>query len=362
MIIGVDGNEANIKQRVGVNIYTYKLISYFNTVANRKNHFIIYLKKNPLSDMPKENEYFTYRVIPGLFFWSRINFPLYLAFFKPDVLFCPAHYIPPFLSIPSVVTIHDLSYEYYPEEFKKKDLYTLKNWTSFSVKKAKKIISVSENTKRDISRTYNIKPTKISVIYNGNQQQKNENTNKYAIDISKPYILYIGTIQPRKNIERLIEAFSKLVHKNQSVKLVIAGKKGWLHDDIFASAIKFGVHDKVSFLGYVDDNTKSWLYKNASLFILPSLYEGFGLPLLEAMSYGCPVVTSNTSSLPEIGGNACYYFNPKSISDMTKAMDILLNDKILCTNLVQNGYKRIKEFSWKKCAEETLDLIKNQLN
>lgn len=359
MIIGVDGNEANVIQRVGVNVYTYELLSYFRSVANKNNQFAIYLRKNPLPDMPKKSAYFTYHVIPGPILWSILSLPIYLVYSKPDILFCPAHYSPRFTSIPTIVTIHDLSYEYFPDEFKKKDLYTLKNWTQYSVHKAKKIIAVSKNTKSDLSSIYHVPLEKISVIYNGTHQKSHASYTKYAININKPYILYVGTIQPRKNIERLIKAFSQLTKINNLIRLVIAGKKGWLHDDIFASAIKYGVHDKVSFLGFVDDNTKSWLYKNASLFILPSLYEGFGLPLLEAMSYGCPVITSDTSSLPEIGGNACYYFNPKSVSDMTQAMDRVLNDKILRANLIQNGFKRIENFSWTTCAKETLKIIIN---
>lgn len=357
MIIGIDGNEANVTERVGVNVYTYELLSYFQSVSNSKLRFVVYLKKKPLADMPKSNDYFIYRVIPGLFLWSRISFPFYLSFNKPDVLFCPAHYTPPFVSIPIVVTIHDLSYEFFPNEFKKKDLYTLKKWTTYSVKKAVKIIAVSKNTQSDISKIYNMPQDKISVIYNGISSKVKKSSKKFAIDITKPFILYVGTLQPRKNIELLIKSFSKISKMDNYVKLVIAGKKGWLHDDIFASAIKYEVHDKVSFLGFVSDDTKSWLYKNASLFILPSLYEGFGLPLLEAMSYGCPVVSSQTSSLPEIGDNACYYFNPTSEKDMINAINTVLKDKKIRTKLIQNGYKRVKKFSWNKCAKETLKTI-----
>lgn len=357
MKIGIDGNEANIIERVGVNIYTYELLKYFSKISSKKHQFIIYLKNKPLPDLPNEKKYFQYKVIPGCFLWSRTSLPIYLLFNKPDILFCPAHYSPMFSTIPTVVTIHDLSYEFYPNEFKKKDLYTLKNWTRKSINSSSHIIAVSKNTKKDIVSLYNVPEEKITVIYNGFTKSDIPQSNKYAIDLKYPFILYVGTIQPRKNIERLIRSFSIFNKKHKDIHLVIAGKKGWLYDDIFASAIRYNIENKILFLGYVDDNTKIWLYKNAKLFILPSLYEGFGIPLLEAMSHKCPTITSNSSSLPEICGNACLYFNPTSALDISKTIEKLISNEDLRKKLIEKGSKKIKEFSWEKCAKQTIKVI-----
>lgn len=168
MKIGVDGNEANVEKRVGVSVYALNIIKYFYKVANNDKQFIIYLKDSPLPDLPKENKYFKYRVISGKFLWSQIFLPLHLYLNREiDIYFSPAHYLPRFCPVPQVVTIHDLAYLYYPEDFTKKDLWQLINWTKFSVNKAVKIIAVSKTTKKDIIKNYGVNEDKISVVYNG---------------------------------------------------------------------------------------------------------------------------------------------------------------------------------------------------
>ena len=169
------------------------------------------------------------------------------------------------------------------------------------------------------------------------------------------YILFVGTLQPRKNIKRLIEAFSKL--KDKDVDLVVVGKKGWMYDEIINSPSEFGVGNRVKFLDSVEDEDLSTFYKNAIFFILPSLYEGFGLPVLEAMEYGCPVITSNVSSLPEAGGDAVLYVNPEDVKDITEKMQKLLQDDSLRKELVAKGREQVKKFSWKKTAEQTIKVL-----
>ncbi|MEK7109815.1 MAG: glycosyltransferase family 1 protein [Patescibacteria group bacterium] len=363
MKIGVDGNEANVEKRVGVSVYVLNLLKYFYKVASKEILFVVYLKNFPLSDLPKENKYFKYKIIKGKFLWSQIYLPLHLFFHKNiNVYFSPAHYLPRYCPVPQVVTIHDLAYLYFPEDFTKKDLWQLKNWTNFSINKANQIIAVSKTTKKDIIKNYGVDETKVSVIYNGYEKLsqklkvKSQNLNS-KVKSKQPFILYVGTIQPRKNLEILIDAFDKFIRTNKDFKLVIVGKKGWLYESIFEKVKSMNLENRIIFTGHVTDEDLIWYYKNAFCFVLPSLYEGFGIPVLEAMSYDCPTIISMTSSLPEIGGDASLYFDPKNSDDLLEKLITLYNNNELRKELISKGKQRIKDFSWEKCGKETLDVI-----
>lgn len=372
MVIGIDGNEANVDQKVGVSVYTTNLLSYWQKKANQNLRFKIFLKKRPLNNLPKTNEYFFYEVVSGERLWSQIFLPARLNLKRDiDVFFTPAHYAPRLCPVPMVVTIHDLSYFYYPEEFLKKDLYKLENWTKYSVQKASKIIAVSQNTKKDLSKFYRVPDNKIRVIYNGYEKIsrnsdlriKNYELNKnlkFRINNSN-YILYVGTLQPRKNVAMLIRAFNKFLQSNSKFKLVIVGRKGWLYKNIFELVRKLKIEKDVIFTDYIPDAELVELYRNAFCFVLPSLYEGFGITILEAMNYGCPVLSSNVSSLPEIGGNACLYFNPKNEKELLKKLNEIKNDDSLREQLKKKGKDQIKKFSWQKCADETLEVIRSAI-
>jgi len=363
MIIGVDANEANVKERVGVSTYAFNLLSFFKKKAEKNLRFKIFLKNQPQPDMPEEGRYFRYQVIKGRFFWSQIFLPWYLCQKKDiNVFFSPAHYIPRFCPVSSVVTIHDLSFIYYPQDFLKKDLYQLKTWTAYSVKKAKKIIAVSQSTKKDIIKIYKIPEEKIEVIYNGYEKPKTVTPSKFKIKkISCPYLLYVGTIQPRKNLSLLIDAFYKFNQIYNNYELVIAGKKGWLYKKIFDKVSDLGIEDRVFFTDYVTDFQLAYLYQNAFCLVMPSLYEGFGIPLLEAMSFNCPVVSSFSSSLPEIGSDACLYFNPLDVNDLVEKLLKLKDNEKLRNELTKKGCQRIKFFSWNNCGEKTLSTIINSV-
>ena len=165
----------------------------------------------------------------------------------------------------------------------------------------------------------------------------------------------MGTLQPRKNIVRLIEAFSKM--KNKDLDLVIVGKKGWQFEEILSAPKKFEASSRVKFLHDVSDEDLPSFYQNALFFILPSLYEGFGFPVLEAMQYSCPVITSNVSSLPETGGDAALYIDPESVLDITSKMEKLANDENLRKEMIEKGKKQVAKFSWEKTAKETLKVL-----
>lgn len=358
MIIGVDGNEANVVKKVGVSVYALNLLKYFKKKANKNLQFKIFLKSKPIN-LPEENNYYKYEIVPGKFLWSQIFLPFRLCRKKNiDIFFSPAHYLPRFYPSPSIVTIHDLSYLFYPEDFLKKDLYKLKNWTEYSLKKANQIIAVSKTTKKDIVKSYRVPEDKISVIYNGYEKNiKYQIPNIKIKDNNNPYILYVGTLQPRKNIISLINAFDKLKKLYPDFKLIIAGKKGWMYNKIFSQAADLGLENDVYFTDYVTDNQLIFLYKNAFCFVLPSLYEGFGIPILEAMSFDCPVIASYSSSLPEIGADSCLYFDPNNSFDLVEKIKMLKDDSKLRLELIRKGRLRVKDFSWEKCGEETLKVI-----
>lgn len=357
MNIGIDGNEANVRQQVGVSVYTHQLLHYFQQMATDKLVFTIYLRDKPLEHMPDTTPHFRYKVVGPKQLWSQIALPVHLfTNSKPDVFFSPAHYAPRISPVPTVVTIHDLSYFYYPHEFLKKDLYQLKNWTKYSVDRARKVITVSKHTKYDLIKFYSVPENKIAVIHNG--FEKNLPAGKSSkLGTNDPYILYVGTLQPRKNINTLIRAFAQYVTQFPKYKLIITGKKGWLYEEIFQEVQRLGLEDKVIFKGHVTDVELANLYTHAFCFVMPSLYEGFGIPILEAMSYESPVISSNTAALPEVGGEACLYFDPVHIDQLVEQLMLLTEDKKLRRELIQKGKEQIRKFSWQKCAKETLDIL-----
>ena len=250
MKIGLDGNEANIENRVGSGKYALELIRQFSQnkqsfSTNKKYEFEVFLKQNPLSDLPKESKNFKYKVFGPKFLWTQFALPLRLTFGKrPDIFFSMSHYGPRFSPVPYAVTIFDLSYLHYPGLFNKNDLYQLTNWTKYSIKSAKHIFAISKSTKDDIVKNYGVDSKKITVTYIGydqklfkHQSEEKIQSVKKIYKISRDYIIFVGTLQPRKNLERLIEAFEKLTHHSSlathHLQLVIVGKRGWLYDPIF---------------------------------------------------------------------------------------------------------------------------------
>lgn len=363
MLIGIDGNEANIEKRVGVSMYTIRLLEYFQKKSNERTQFVVYLRKPPRYDLPKQKTFFRYKIIRGPFMWSQFFLPLHLklSIKKPHVFFSPAHYIPRDCPIPTVVTIHDVAYEYYPGEFLKKDLFKLRNWSKYALRRSKKIIAVSENTKKDVEKFYKTPSEKINVIYNGFSKfapyRQDEVPESLEDIVDTRFILYVGTLQPRKNIDTLIDAYRQVLGTYPDLKLIIAGKRGWMYQNILRKVEEMQLTDRIIFTGYLKDEEIATLYHNAVAFILPSLYEGFGLPLLEAMYHECPVIASNNSSLPEVGGDACLYFDPKNYDELKQTIIGLIKEPRVRTELIRKGRERVKLFNWDKCGEETLKVL-----
>lgn len=365
MLIGIDGNEANAVNRVGSGKYAFELLREFS--KNKKHRFSIYLKGKPLPDLPEETSNFQYKVFGPKKLWTQLALPLNLFFGeKPDVFFSTAHYGPRFSKVPYVVTIHDLSYLHFPEHFKKNDLYQLTNWSKYSISNSKHIIVPSSSTKSDIVKNYKIKPSKITVTYEGYDRSRFKPQQKSTIEkikakykIKGDYIVYVGTLQPRKNIERLIEAFAQIIFNVQrsTFNLVIVGKKGWLFDSIFQRVKDLQIERNVIFTDFVPDFDLSVLISGAKVYVNPSLWEGFGVPVIEAQACGVPVVVSNTSSLPEIVGNSGILVDPENVQSLVSGIQKVLNDTKTSSALVKKGFTNIKRFSWEKCAAQTLETL-----
>lgn len=360
MNIAIDANEANVTNRVGTGQYAYNLLKYWH--KNLEHTFTLYLRDAPRSNLSPARPGWDYRVIGPRFAWTRLALPTYLLTHKkPDVFFNPAHYLPPLMSCPSVVTVHDLAYEFYPEYFLPRDLYKLRRWTRQSVERATKIIAVSASTKRDLLKLYDVPDDKVTVVANGydatlfNIKSRISHTilKRHQLSTSN-YVLYMGTIQPRKNLITLVQAYELMREKGYSGKLVLAGKVGWLANDTLEYIKSSKVRRDIILPGYVTDEERAALYRHAEVFVLPSLYEGFGVGVLEAMASGCPVVASNTSSLPEVVGRAGLLFNPSDHQALANSLNQAIKAR---HRLVKAGLLEVKKYSWEKCAAETLTCL-----
>lgn len=373
MLIAIDGNEANVEKRVGVGRYAFELLRQLSKMRNAcpagrraKCELRIYLKDQPRPDLPKESGWWKYQIVGPRKFWTQFGLPLALwkekvAGKAPDVFFTPSHYAPRLCPSPRVISLMDLAYLYFPQMFRKRDLRQLKNWTAYSVKKASRILTISQSNKDDIIKYYKVPQEKVVVTYPGigrvssikyKVSSMKNIREKYGIE--GDFILYVGTLQPRKNLGRLIEALAQLEDKN--LKLVIVGKKGWLYEEIFQKVKDLGLIGRVIFTGFVPDEDLPAFYQKAQCFVLVSLYEGFGLPVLEAMYYRCPVVASNISSLPEVVGKAGVLVDPYNVNQIVAGIKEAIGRR---PELIKKGLQQCRQFSWEKCAKQTLAVLED---
>lgn len=357
MILAIDGYEANAGNRVGIGRYSTELLSHMQKYVRDGDSVRVYVPGNPRSHMPKATDNWKYCVRSPKNFWTFWGLPIALMKDRQlaDVIFSPTHYIPRFTNIDRVMAIMDVSYLHYPELFRKQDLHKLMHWTAYSVAHAKAIITISEFSKNAIIEAYHVPENKVVVAYPGFSMGKSiKKASK-----SQRYILSVGTIQPRKNYSRLIEAFSKL--KDKTIELHIVGKKGWLYEEILSAPKRFGVDKRVRFLDFVSDSELPALYQGAEFFALPSLYEGFGLPVLEAMAYGVPVVVSNTSSLPEIAGESGIYVDPSDTTSILSGLEQALKEKGTKEEKarVALGKTLAKRFTWDNAAKQVLAVLEH---
>jgi glycosyltransferase involved in cell wall biosynthesis len=282
---------------------------------------------------------------------------LHVQFTAP--LFCP---------VPVIATIHDLAFEHMPETFTRRGSLQLKFTVRWTAKRAARIATVSEYSRQDLITTYKLPPEKVVVTHNGigpifsPQPASSDEAQKlrHRFGIERDFILAVGSLQPRKNLVRLIRAYAKLRGRKDGFnhQLVIAGRKLWLANEIFAEAKRQEWARDVILTGYVPDEDLPAFYRAASAFVYPSLFEGFGIPPLEAMACGTPVVTSNTSSLPEVAGDAALLIDPYDEHDLANALLRIVNDEKLRALLRERGLVQSKKFTWRNAAEKTLQLYR----
>lgn len=299
--------------------------------------------------------------------WTQARLPFDLYRYKPDVMFMPIQQIPYLRpkKMKTVAVVHDLAVHRYPEQFRYKDWLLLHVFSAHAVREADDIIAVSRSTADDIARYYG-RTKNVHVIYHGvdhkrfrvpGETEQEESwvklKNRYP-DLKKPFVLYVGQLQPRKNLVRLIEVFEQLRKSETELQLVLAGGHGWLKKPIFMAINSSTEAKNILALGVVPDSLLPALYWQAEVFVLPSLYEGFGMPILEASACGCPVVTSNVSSMPEVAGEAAVLVNPTSVENMTAGIKEALGRK---EDLRKRGWERARQFDWDITARKVLEVL-----
>jgi glycosyltransferase involved in cell wall biosynthesis len=292
--------------------------------------------------------------------WQRLRLPIPVEVITGplDVFYSPDFVLPPTRrGTRTLLTVHDLSFLYYPDAFVPSLRVYLERVVPRSVARADRVLADSKATRDDLVAHFGAPPEKVQVLYSGvdarfcPEKERGEQErlrDKYGIEF--PYVLSLGTLQPRKNYVRLIKAFANLPLAN--LRLYIAGGRGWLYEDIFAEAQKHG--DRVHVLGFVDDADLPALYRGAALFAFPSLYEGFGIPPLEAMACGVPVVCSNASSLPEVAGDVALMVDPFDVDALAQAMARVLEDADLRREMIAKGLAQAERFTWEKAARQLL--------
>lgn len=290
--------------------------------------------------------------------WSRIGFDRLL----PDarLLHSTEHLLLPLSGLPTVLTVHDLIYKLFPQYHKKLNYWYL-NWAMpLYCRRATAIIAISQASKRDIVQFYDVDPAKIQVVYEAAASHFEPpppariDLVRQTYDLPEQYLVHLSTIEPRKNLSRLLDALILLRKQFPSLTLVLAGGRGWLYDDFFAKIEALGLETAVRVLGWVEDEDLPAVLAGAALAVQPSLYEGFGLPILEHMACGQVVAASNSSSHPEVGGEAAVYFDPTSVEEMVAQIGRLLRDRDEYEERRQLSLTQAAHFSWERAARETI--------
>ncbi|OQA53188.1 MAG: Mannosylfructose-phosphate synthase [candidate division WS2 bacterium ADurb.Bin280] len=361
-VIGIDASRSNTAQRTGTEYYSYEIIKQMISLKRESVELRLY-SKTPLDYVDKNQKGVSNRVMSFPKLWSQIRLSFEILRNPPDVLFVPAHTIPVFHGKKTVITLHDVGFKYYPE------LYTpleriYHDWCMrFSVKHANQIIAISEATKKDLIKLYGADERKITVVYHGYDKKKyfvKKEPDHPKIKPLGKYIYFIGRLEAKKNITTLIKAFA-LLKQNRSInhKLVLAGRPGYQYEqisDLIASLDDFIKKDIIE-LGYVSDEDAPLFMRNADIFAFPSNFEGFGMPLVEAMASGVPVVASNTTSIPEILNGAGLLHSVHDHKQLSDMLLQLIGDKKSHDKYVKLGLLRSSVFKWDDAASKTLDVI-----
>lgn len=368
--IGIDASRALSAAPTGTEGYSYHLIRALLSHQDAPHldaqyRTRLYFRSAPAPDAFPGAEL---RVIPFPRLWTHVRLSWEMVRHAPDLLFVPAHVLPPVRPKRTLVTIHDLGYHYFPEAHPRRQRLYLDWSTRWNARVASHILTDSCATRDALVQAYGIDAAKITVAYPGYDSDlapvRNAGTlaavqARYAI--AGPYVLFIGRLQPRKNLVRLIEAFAHLAPDRPDLSLVLAGPAGWLAEPIRARVRELSLETRVLFPGYIAEADKAALLSGAQVFAYPSLYEGFGFPVLEAQACGVPLLASNTSSLPEVVGDGGLLVDPLDEAAIVAGLARLLDDVMLRRTLVALGSANLRRFSWEATAQTVLAVIKNLL-
>lgn len=399
MLIGIDASRANRIRKTGTEWYSFYLIKYLAKL-DQKNNYLLYLDAEPGEDFKKiiaENPNFNFKVLnwPVNFFWTLGRLSLEMLFFRPEVLFVPAHTMPFFAPRKTVNTIHDVAFAREDRLYRSEEAQTEAKWsrqvinflvrfvtrgkyqantvdyldwsTRFALKNAGKIITVSEFTKKEILEIYPFaKPEKIFPIHNGFPENYCQTCSQDRVDsvlakygIEKPFFLYVGRLEKKKNTPMLIESMALLRERYPEIKekLVLIGNAGFGFDEVKYLVEQYNLMRSVSATGWVDEDDLCYIFNGATAFVFPTRHEGFGIPVIQAMSSGIPAVISDIPVLREIAGDAALFFDANNKEALSEAMAQSVLNLKLKAELKEKGLKRAANFSWEKCARETLSVI-----
>ena len=378
MRIAIDYTPA-VRQGGGVGRYTRGLVDALARLDIR-NEYVLFVAAGGKSEveawrgarfrLPALPANFTLKPLPLsdrllAILWHRLRLPLYIELFTGpvDLFHSPDFVLPPVRRARRLVTVHDLSFLRLPQCAEPGLRKYLSKVVPRSIRRANLVLADSQSTKRDVVELLGVPEGKVRVVPAGvearfrpveDEEELRRVAERYGL--VRPFILSLSTLEPRKNFTGLIEAYARLIGERKIPhKLVIAGGKGWLYEEIFAAAQRPGLEGRVIFPGFVDDEDLPALYSLADLFAFPSLYEGFGLPPLEAMACGVPVITSNLSSLPEIVGRAGIMLEPDDTEGLAEAMGEALQDEALRRRMIAEGLEQAKKFTWEEAAEKLLE-------
>lgn len=370
MTIGIDASRANKPNKTGTEWYSWHIIEQLKQIAKSDDKFLLYTGTELTDGLKVLSENFLQKKLawPPKYLWTQIRLWWELLVSPPDVLLVPAHTIP-FLPLPKkikvCVNVHDVGFKRSPELYKPIQVW-YHDLTMRRIKqRADVIITISEFSKKEIVELYSVKPEKIRVVYLGFDDGKflpasidnSETLKKY--NIAKPYLLYVGRLEKKKNIANMIAAFAIAKEKNHDLKLVLAGSAGHQFEDIKKIIEDNKLGQEVIITGYVAQEDLPIIYNHAEIFLFPTLYEGFGLPILEAMASAVPVLTSNFAPHTEVGGDAAYYADPYSPQSLADGIIKILTEVDLKQSLKEKGLIRVREFSWRQTAEEIYKIIKS---
>lgn len=356
MRIGIHAQAICKKQKTGVEKYVQQLVKNMTMLSEAKGHrFVLYSDKSFDKNLNFPDNV-VFKILKMPYLWTQIRLGLHMIFSKPESLFIPAHVLP-VLSYPknSTVMIHDVAFEFFPQAYPSFHKKYLRFTTKYAIKHAKKIIVPSKNTFHDLMRFYKIDSKKVYIVPHGFEPIQNISQNKV---FNFPYFLFIGRLELKKNILGILKAFDLFKAENRSHhKLVLSGDFGFGKEAIKEAINKHRFKNDIVLTGWVDENKKHDLLAGAEIFLFPSLYEGFGFPILEAQSYRVPLITSCISSMPEVAGDGAVLVNPHNHEEIKDAMARIINNKELRDGIVESGRENLKRFSWENCARKTLEVI-----